>query len=220
MSPPKKNVKTKRNRFSLRACASALPGLAGPTFTQGMTSLETKMLAENLQHTVPDRLDLAKFVSEKNICETFWCVLYVICCWCYPWACWSPSNWTRPELQGQLWRSGCEWTQNDTFQDLRKRKQVLCYIKSFVDKRQEKVSHPFGHHHHTFPATMKLVLFLVLVSSSLLLLVNAEYRWDQDAQEWVLVEDVSWLAVYHYAISMENLHGNIWWTNSVGSKTL
>ena len=38
---------------------------------------------------------------------------------------------------------------------------------------------------------MKLLLVLALVSSSLLLLVNAEYRWDADAQEWVLVDDVS-----------------------------
>lgn len=36
---------------------------------------------------------------------------------------------------------------------------------------------------------MKLLLVLALVSSSLLLLVNAEYRWDADAQEWVLVDD-------------------------------
>ena len=38
---------------------------------------------------------------------------------------------------------------------------------------------------------MKLVLFFFLVLASSSLLVNAEYRWDQDAQEWVLVEDVS-----------------------------
>jgi len=37
--------------------------------------------------------------------------------------------------------------------------------------------------------TMKLVLFFFLVLASSSLLVNAEYRWDQDAQEWVLVED-------------------------------
>ena len=48
---------------------------------------------------------------------------------------------------------------------------------------------------------MKSQVFLVIVIATLLapsnLLVNAEYKWDAEAGEWVLVEDVSTASQRH-----------------------
>ena len=186
MSPPK-YVKHHKEQVLSKACAPALSALAGPHLTKGMTSLAEGDRGYGSELPCNWYIRSCKVYVRKN-CETF-VQINLINDICEPV---DPGRFGSDVRLGQRYedrsvsRATAKMTLSKTW-----KKQVLC--NTYNNKNSFTIHTRFG---TTFLAppptiTMKLVLFFFLVLASSSLLVNAEYRWDQDAQEWVLVEDVS-----------------------------